>query len=379
MDFQFTEEQLAIAEAATGIFEGMVDADRVQAIEASDDRFDSELWQALAAADLLGLGTPESLGGIGGGLVEIGQVLAAQARVVAPVPLHATLVTGVLPIATYGSDELRSAWLPKVAAGEVILTAALADVAVSPTLRPNVIATPEGEGWRLDGVASVVPWAHLANAAVIPARTAEGEVLIALVPLDHPTITLDRAITTNRQIHPNVTFQGPTVDGDSILAAPNAGAEALDRILAWAQTGLALLQIGVGEAALEQTAAHLNERTQFGRTLSSFQGTMLRMADAGIDLETVRVTAWQASWRLDEQMPFNEVVLVAKWQASEKGQRLVHATQHLHGGTGADIGYPIHRYFLWGKQIEVELGSPSLELARLGELIATRPEEVLAR
>ena len=91
------------------------------------------------------------------------------------------------------------------------------------------------------------------------------------------------------------------------------------------------------------------------------------------------MTAWQAAWRLDEQMPFNEVVLVAKWQASEKGQRLVHATQHLHGGTGADIGYPIHRYFLWGKQIEVELGSPSLELARLGELIATRPEEVLAR
>lgn len=379
MDFQFTEEQLAIAEVAAGVFAGIVDADRVQAIESSEDRFDAGLWKALAEADLLGLGTPEKLGGIGGGMVEIGQVLVALGRVVAPVPLHATLATGALPIATFGSDELRSTWLPRVAAGDAILTAALADVAVSPTLRPNVSATPVGDGWRLDGIAAAVPWAHIAHAAIIPARTPEGDVLLAVVQLSDSTITLDRAVTTNRQIHPTVTFQGTTVDAGGVLAAPPHGVEVLDRVLAWAQTGLALLQIGVGEAALEQTAAHLNERTQFGRTLSSFQGTMLRMADAGIDLEVLRVTAWQAAWRLDEQMPFAEAVLVAKWQAAEKGQRLVHATQHLHGGAGADIGYPIHRYFLWGKQIEVELGSPSLQLARLGELIATRPEEVLAR
>jgi len=54
------------------------------------------------------------------------------------------------------------------------------------------------------------------------------------------------------------------------------------------------------------------------------------------------------------------------------GQGVVHATQHLHGGTGADISYPIHRYFLWGKQLELQLGGPSVQLARLGTLIAER-------
>jgi hypothetical protein len=63
---------------------------------------------------------------------------------------------------------------------------------------------------------------------------------------------------------------------------------------------------------------------------------------------------------------------VAKWQASERGQRTVHATQHLHGGMGADITYPIHRYFLWGKQLELLLGGPSLQLARIGAGIAAR-------
>jgi acyl-CoA dehydrogenase len=63
---------------------------------------------------------------------------------------------------------------------------------------------------------------------------------------------------------------------------------------------------------------------------------------------------------------------VAKWQASERGQRTVHATQHLHGGMGADVTYPIHRYFLWGKQIELLLGGPSAQLSHLGAQIAER-------
>jgi len=61
---------------------------------------------------------------------------------------------------------------------------------------------------------------------------------------------------------------------------------------------------------------------------------------------------------------------VAKWWASEGGSRVVFATQHLHGGMGADVDYPIHRYFLWGKQLEVTLGGASAWLARLGTRLA---------
>jgi alkylation response protein AidB-like acyl-CoA dehydrogenase len=375
MDFQFTEEQLAIREAATGIIEGMVDPDRVAAVEATEDRVDAELWAALAAGDLLGFGIPEADGGNGGGLVEIGQILEVQGRAVAPVPLHATVVEGVLPIARFGSEALRSRLLPGVAAGEIILTGALADAAASPRQLPRVRASKVDGSWRFEGLASAVPFAHVAHAVVVPARTDDGDVVVAVVPLDDASVTLERAETTNRAIHPNVTFTGTLIHEDDVLG----GDDVLDAMLAWAQTGLALLQVGICSAALEQTAAHLNERTQFGRTLSSFQGTMLRAADAGIDTEAIRVTAWQAAWRLDEGKPAQEAVLIAKWQAADRGQRVVHATQHLHGGTGADIGYPIHRYFLWGKQIELELGSPSLQLSRLGALIAEHPDEVIAR
>jgi alkylation response protein AidB-like acyl-CoA dehydrogenase len=117
---------------------------------------------------------------------------------------------------------------------------------------------------------------------------------------------------------------------------------------------------------VSQTADYLNTREQFGRPLSTFQGTMLRAADAAIDTESIRVTMWQAAWRLDHGLDADLAVGVASWFASEAGQRAVHATQHLHGGVGADVEYPIHRYFLWGKQIELMLGPPSAQLARLG-------------
>ena len=379
MDFTFTEEQQAIDEAGSSIFAGLVSPDRVAEVERTHDRVDTELWAALAAADLLGLGTPEHLGGIGGGMVEIGQLLVAQGEVVAPVPLHATLVEGVLPIATYASEALAARLLPAVARGELILSGALADAAASPTQMPRVVATGADDGWVLDGTAAAVPFAHVAGSLVVPARTAAGDVVVCVVDTADASVSLERAETTNRAIHPHVTFSGTQVASTEVLDAPGGGREILDAMLAWAQTGLALIQVGVGSAALRQTAAHLNERTQFGRTLSSFQGTMLRAADAGIDLEAIRVTAWQAAWRLDAGLPASEAVLIAKWQAADRGQRVVHATQHLHGGTGADIGYPIHRYFLWGKQIELELGGPSLQLSRLGALIAERPEEVVAR
>ena len=97
---------------------------------------------------------------------------------------------------------------------------------------------------------------------------------------------------------------------------------------------------------------------------------MLRAADAAIDTESIRVTMLQAAWRLDHGLDADLAIAVASWFAADAGRRVVFATQHLHGGIGADISYPIHRYFLWGKQIALQLGAPSAQLARLGRRLA---------
>jgi alkylation response protein AidB-like acyl-CoA dehydrogenase len=197
-------------------------------------------------------------------------------------------------------------------------------------------------------------------------------VLLALVDPHARGVALERAVTTNREIHPHLHLSDVAVSAEDVLVGPAIGRTALDETLIAAIIGLCALQVGVCEAALARTAAYLNTRNQFGRPLSTFQGTMLKAADAAIDIEAMRVTWQNAAWRFDTGRGVADAARVAKWQASERGQRAVHTTQHLHGGMGADITYPIHRYFLWGKQIELLLGGPSAQLARLGADIAER-------
>jgi 3-oxocholest-4-en-26-oyl-CoA dehydrogenase beta subunit len=375
MDFTFNEEQQAVSEAAGGVFAGLVNPERVAAVECSDDRVDRELWQALASADLLGLAVPEEHGGAGYGLTELCLLLEAQGSVVAPVPLWETLVLGALPIAHFGSAVQLERWLPGVVQGQVVLTAALNGCAASPTSSPAVSARADGDGFVLDGTELAVPQAHVADRVLVPARVrgdGSDAVVLALVDPRAPGVSLERTVTTNREIHPHLRLDHVVVAAEDVLVEPDLGRPALQFVLTASMIALCALQVGVCESALRQTASYLNGRHQFGRPLSTFQGTMLRAADGAIDIEAMRVTWQNAAWRFDTGRDAADAASVAKWQASERGQRTVHATQHLHGGIGADITYPIHRYFLWGKQIELLLGGPSAQLAGLGASIAER-------
>lgn len=377
MDFTFDDVQTAAADAAERIFSGLVTPDRVQEVEATVDRVDRDLWAELAKAGLLGLALPTAHGGGGYGLVELALLLEAQGRVVAPVPLWATLVLGGLPVAEFGSESLQAALLPGTIAGSTVLTAALADVAADVAVggpgRPAVRAVRDADGGLvLRGTAFAVPYAHVADRVLVPAATDNGVVVAALDP-SASGVRIERALTTNREVHPHLHLDDVVVVGDDLLAGgdPGRGAEIVAWMLDRAWTGLCALQLGVAEAAVAQTAAYLNTREQFGRPLSTFQGTMLRAADAAIDTEAVRVTTWQAAWRLDHDLDADRAVSVAAWFAADAGQRVVFATQHLHGGMGADISYPIHRYFLWGKQLALMLGAPSAQLARLGRQVVS--------
>jgi alkylation response protein AidB-like acyl-CoA dehydrogenase len=131
-----------------------------------------------------------------------------------------------------------------------------------------------------------------------------------------------------------------------------------------------MMQLGVTERALEMTAEYSRTRIQFDRPIGSFQAVHQRAADAYINVEAVRLTAQEAAWRLSQDLPVEGHVSVAKFWAAEGGQSAAFACQHLHGGIGIDMDYPLHRYFTWAIQIEHELGSAKHQLDRLGQEIA---------
>ena len=366
MDFSLTEEQVAVRDLAEQIFQGSAPVERVKEIEAGEERVDRDLWRALADANLLGISLPERVGGSGLGAIEACLVLEQQGRVVAPVPYWATVMCAALPIAAHGSDAQVERWLPGVVRGDTFLTSALAEPGVNDALHPLVRAKQTASGWVLEGVKPSVPAAHIAHAMLVPATTDAGPAVF-LVEAGSRGLAMEIAETTDRSLVAHLTLEGVEAE---VVGNERDGARVLQSVHDLALLGLCAVQIGVCEAATAQAAEYTSHREQFGKPLSTFQGVQLRAADAYIDTEAIRVTTMQAAWKLDRDLPASSDVLVAKWWAAEAGQHAVHNTQHLHGGMGADIDYPIHRYFLWGKQIEDTLGGASVTLARLGTVLA---------
>ncbi|MFI6285580.1 acyl-CoA dehydrogenase family protein [Streptomyces sp. NPDC051018] len=166
---------------------------------------------------------------------------------------------------------------------------------------------------------------------------------------------------------------GDASAGSPSEAPPGGGSGrpgAYEEVLAMGRIAFAGLQAGVCAGSLARAVQHTSTREQFGRPLSTNQGVLLRAADAYMDTEAIRVTAYEAAWRYDEGLPFATHALTAAWWASEAGTRVVHAGQHLHGGLGADLDHPVHRHFLWGRQLDMYLGCGSEVLAELGALLA---------
>ena len=367
MDFSFTPEQEALRELARRILDDHVTQARLKAVEAEPDGFDRAAWQALAEARLLGVAVPEDTGGSGLGVLELSLVLEQVGRAVAPIPVFPTLVLGALAIAEFGTAEQRRRWLPGVATGEAVLTAALVEPGADDPATPATSAVRDGVSWRLDGVKTCVPAAHLAARILVPARMADGDVGVFLVDPRGRGVTLERQLATNREPQARLVLDGAPGD---VLPGANVG-----WLVERALVGLAAMQLGVTERALRLTAEYTARREQFDRPIASFQAVHQRAADAYIDVEAIRLTTWQAAWRLAAGLPATAEVAVAKFWASEAAHRVVYAAQHLHGGIGVDLDYPLHRYYLWAKQIELTLGSGTRQLVRLGAELAARPPD----
>lgn len=369
MDFGFSSEQEDIRTVAEKIFGDFCKPERLPDFEKATERMDRDLWKALADASLLGVAIPESHGGSGFGIAELAILLEQAGRHVAPVPLLPALLLGAAPIAEFGSAAQKDRWLRDVAAGRTVLTGALGEPDSRDSLRPSTRAKADGDGFVLDGVKICVPAARISARILVPAKSEAG-IVLALVSPDSDGVRLDAMETTTGDLQYRVELQGAKVGADDVLVGPANGAAALRWIVEYATAGLCAMELGVAEKALRMTAKYTAERKQFGKRIATFQAVAQRAADAYIDVEAIRLTTWQAIWRLAKGLPATRELSIAKFWASEGGHRACYAAQHLHGGIGVDKDYPLHRYYLLSKQIELTLGGANDHLSRLGASLA---------
>lgn len=377
MDWSFTEEQDEIAALARQIFEGELTEERYRKIEeqaAADGgaRFDADLWQKLASADLLGLALPEDVGGGGYGVIEQARVLVECGRAVAPVPMLPSIVMGARAVAEFGTADQKKAILPKAIDGSLILSAALVEALNPDAAHPETRAVRDADGWRLSGEKTCVPAGTIAGLLLVPAMTTDG-VGVFLVDPSADGVTVTPQKVGNKDTEAHVLFDDVLVGDDGVLGSPSSGVEVVSSIERHAMVGLVAYVLGLTERAVEMTAEYTKGRVQFDVPIASFQAVGQRAADAWIDVAGIRHTLWQAAWRLAADLPCDTEIEVAKFWAADGGHRVVHAAVHLHGGMGVDTDYPIHRYFLAAKHAEFTLGHATDQLLRIGRTLAAEP------
>jgi acyl-CoA dehydrogenase len=342
MDFTMTEAQTTLA----GLTREIV-ADRKPL-----DGFDKPLWTDLARAGVLAAALPAAAGGDDLGLLEQCSVLHELGRAALGLPYLVSVVGGASAIARFGSPDQVESWAAPAGRGELVLT-------VAPT---EAVVRREGGSWVLDGECLGVPAAPDADAILVP--TSEGLFIVAA-----REASIEAQQVAGGPGAGAVELSGVEVGADRRLADPAAVPWVRDRIT----VGLCATQAGVLERALELTAEHARSRVQFGKPIGSFQAVAQRLADAYIDVEAVRLTLWQAAWRLSAGLPCSTELATAAFWAADAGHRVAHTAVHVHGGIGIDLDHIVRRYFLAAKYLEFTLAGATGQLLALGACIVDTP------
>jgi alkylation response protein AidB-like acyl-CoA dehydrogenase len=370
MDFSFTEDQNSIRNLLEQVLTTLVTDESLKTLAREGKWFHERAWSQLADSEMLGLAIPEQWGGAGMGLIELCLLLQQVGRTVAPIPALETLVSSALPLAKFGTPEQKERLLSGIVRGRTILTPALVDAGSRNLLNPSSVAKAEGGGWSVTGCFTNLAYADLAERVIVPARTEGGTLVVLLVDPRAKGVRLGAQRGTNGQPLWLLELADAPVPARDVLGGADNGEEVLRYLIDRTILGICALEYGIAERALSMTARYSAERKQFGVPIGTFQGVTQRVGDAYIDLQAMRSSMWQACWRLDQGLDADKELAVAKFFASEAGARVVAAAQHIHGGMGFDRDYPLYRYFMTSKHLELMLGGAHESLTRLGELIA---------
>jgi alkylation response protein AidB-like acyl-CoA dehydrogenase len=316
-------------------------------------------WKELARAGLLALSVPPELGGDGLGVLDTAVLLAEAGRRAAPVPALATLMTGVLPVVRWGDAGLRRALLPPAAAGELVLTAGLREPSDPMPLVPAVtVAAGTGPLGTVSGVKVGVPYCAQAGRVLLTVSFASGGTGVVIVDPAAPGARATR--TPSAAGGPEYTLRLDRVPVEHVLGAAGCLADLYQLAVA----GACSLADGAVSAALALTREHVASRRQFGRPLAAFQAVAQQVADVYIASRTLHLATMSACWRLDAGKDAAGELSVAGYWCAEEAPRSVRTCHHLHGGTGMDVSYPLHRFSALVSDLVRFLGGAEYQLER---------------
>lgn len=373
MDFSLTDDQQLIRSSAADFLAEASGSAAVRAVLDSELGHDPALWAQIGA----GLGwcataIPEDLGGLGLGQVELALLMEQMGRRLTCAPFFSTVVLASNALLLAGSEAAQARWLPRIAAGELRATLALAGQGVG-LGEPGVTARRSDQGWCLDGQLAHVPDGASAELLLVLAHVDAGPLGLFAVAGDaagltrtpRPTWDLTRRVA-------GISLQGVVLDAAARVDAGALSPAALQQVEARAALLLAAEQLGGAQQCLDLTLAYTAERAQFGQRIAAFQAVKHRCAEMMVAVEATRSLVYGAAALADSGGDAQAVRLeagAAKAQASEAFFFCAQEAIQLHGGVGFTWEYDPHLYFKRAQAGSQWLGTPDQWRERIAAVL----------
>jgi len=365
MNFGFSEDQEMLRDAARKFLDSECPTTFVRKMMADDTAHATELWKKITQLGWLGIIVPEEHGGSGGSFLDLVVILEEMGKSLMPGPFFAAVLLGSTALLAGGSKEQQAAVLPKVAAGELVLTLALAEKSGRyDAAGVTLAATSKGRDFVLSGEKLFVPDAHVADQLVVAARTGQGKgaedgVTLFLVDAKAPGVTISQLKTvdmTRRQCH--VAFRDVAMAGSQVLGEVGKGWPIIQRVLDQAMAGLCAEAVGTGQKALDMAVTYAKERVQFGKPIGSFQAVKHKCVDMMVQVENARSLTYYAAWTVDENVAeARQAVPMAKAYCSDMGKTVTSEAIQVHGGIGFTWEHDMHLFYRRALASEAAFGS----------------------
>jgi len=353
VNFSFSDDQVLLKNSVRAALEEHCKSSHVRAMAEDGKGYSDELWGEMGKLGWLGLPFPEEHGGAGLGLVELAIVLEEMGRAAYPGPFFSTVVLGGLGLMLGGSAEQKDKWLPAIASGRARMTAALLEEHLDwDPASTTASATKSGSGWILSGVKRFVPWAHVADVILVPARSAEGLSLFLLDPKSvGVTLSPMKGIDlTNRWSE--LRLDKVAVGAEAIMGQPGGAASLLESLLRRAAVCASAEMLGAARRCLDMSVEYVKVREQFGQPIGSFQAIRHRCAEMLLEAENAHAAVYYAAWALTAGAEDAAVASsICKSYVNEAARRVCGDAIQVHGGIGFTWEYDLHLYMKRAKAL----------------------------
>lgn len=358
MEFGLTEFQQMIRNSSDEFLSQECGMEFVREMENDDIGCTDGFWSQIVGQGWTGIGIPEEYGGTGGDFLDLAVLIESTGKYLMPGPLFSSIILAGMTILDAGSEEQKDNWLPKISEGSLLATMALIEDSGSYDWTDITTHAELNDGkYFISGRKLFVPYAHNADFIIIPARTSEKGISLFAVDTTLEGIEIHPMDMMSSDKNSLIVLDNVKLNHSSIIGPEHCAEEILQRTFVRTVISKCLQMTGSLSACFDITLDYVKQRTQFGRSIGTFQAIQHHCSNMAIDLEGSRHVAYQAAWALSNGMIPDTYAHMAKAWINECTQRISTLAHQSHGAIGFTHDYDLQMHTRWLKSQELLYGN----------------------